>query len=92
MVRAGSSVTLHPPASALATTRLASLDVPVPAIHPAATCTLTSEEEHAVSIATAGPARPNAYATRPGSTFSAPPVAVYTPALRPAVCRCSTAE
>ncbi|GAA2477708.1 hypothetical protein GCM10010276_12500 [Streptomyces longisporus] len=40
----------------------------------AAMCRATSEEEHAVSMDTAGPCRPSRYEMRPDITLAAPPV------------------
>ncbi len=37
-------------------------------------CTVTSEDEHAVSVDTAGPSRPSAYDTRPDATLSREPI------------------
>ncbi|GAA2552877.1 hypothetical protein GCM10010435_24000 [Winogradskya consettensis] len=42
-----------------------------------ARCNATSADEQAVSTVTAGPSRPNVYATRPDSTLAAVPVARY---------------
>mmetsp|Transcript_3011 Transcript_3011/g.10602 ORF Transcript_3011/g.10602 Transcript_3011/m.10602 type:complete len:252 (+) Transcript_3011:2318-3073(+) len=42
-----------------------------------ATCTPTSDEEHAVSMLSAGPCSAYTYASLPHATLSAPPVAVY---------------
>ena len=39
-----------------------------------ARCNATSDDEHAVSIVTAGPSSPNVYATRPDTTLFAVPV------------------
>ena len=39
---------------------------------------LTSDDEHAVSVLTAGPFSPNRYEMRPDATLSAPPVAANT--------------
>ncbi len=39
-----------------------------------AMCSDTSEDEHAVSIVTAGPSRPSTYATRPEMTLVTEPV------------------
>jgi hypothetical protein len=52
---------------------------------PAATAwraewTLTSDEEHAVSVLMAGPLNPNVYEMRPDATLSALPVALKTDA------------
>ncbi|CAM5275816.1 hypothetical protein SGRI78S_06541 [Streptomyces griseus subsp. griseus] len=43
----------------------------------AARCMATSDDEHAVSIVTAGPSRPSAYAIRPEATAAALPVSRY---------------
>ncbi len=40
----------------------------------AARCSVTSDDEQAVSTVTAGPSRPSTYDTRPESTLPAPPV------------------
>ncbi len=37
-------------------------------------CTATSDDEHAVSVDTAGPSRPSVYDTRPEATLSREPV------------------
>src|ERR1700691_239849 len=42
-----------------------------------ARCSATSEEEHAVSTETAGPSKPNVYATRPDKTLLAVLVSPY---------------
>ena len=39
-----------------------------------ARCSATSDDEHAVSTVTAGPSRPNVYATRPDATLAVLPV------------------
>ncbi|CFE68563.1 Uncharacterised protein [Mycobacterium tuberculosis] len=38
-----------------------------------AKCSATNDDEHAVSTDTAGPCRPNTYATRPEATLSVEP-------------------
>ncbi|QHF95429.1 hypothetical protein DEH18_17920 [Streptomyces sp. NHF165] len=37
-------------------------------------CSATNDDEHAVSTVTAGPSKPNVYATRPDSTLGVLPV------------------
>ncbi len=40
-------------------------------------CTVTSDEEQAVSVDTAGPSRPSTYDTRPDATLASDPVCAY---------------
>ncbi len=65
----GVAITVAPPARA----RVLSPD----RSDRAARCSDTSEEEQAVSIATAGPSKPNVYDTRPAATLTAPPVSSW---------------
>ena len=60
------AITVTPPASASEHSPLRSAC--------AARCIATSDDEHAVSIVTAGPSRPNAYDTRPDATLDVFPV------------------
>ncbi len=62
----GVAITVAPPASASEHSPCRS--------DCAARCTATSEEEQAVSTVTAGPSRPNVYATRPEATLGDTPV------------------
>ena len=64
--RAGTAITVTPPASA-------SVHSPERTAWQAR-CSATSDDEHAVSIVTAGPSRPRMYDTRPDSTLVAVPV------------------
>ncbi len=50
----------------------------------AARCNATSDDEHAVSTVTAGPSKPNEYATRPDNTLAEAPVAPYPASDSPA--------
>ncbi len=62
----GVAMTVTPPASAIVHSPLRSAC--------AARCSATSDDEHAVSMVTAGPSRPKVYATRPEAMLPAPPV------------------
>ncbi|CAM5682116.1 hypothetical protein SANTM175S_06494 [Streptomyces antimycoticus] len=62
----GVAMTVTPPASASEHSPLRSAC--------AARCSATSDDEHAVSMVTAGPSSPKVYATRPEATEPAPPV------------------
>src|SRR3954464_5335083 len=63
----GESSTFTPPARARFVSPVRRL------VH--ARCSATSDEEHAVSTATAGPLKPSVYDTRPATTFIEQPVA-----------------
>ncbi|GAB3823430.1 hypothetical protein GCM10027610_000340 [Dactylosporangium cerinum] len=63
----GVAMTVTPPASAIVHSPCRSAC--------AARCTATSDDEQAVSTVTAGPSRPNVYATRPDTALPAVPVA-----------------
>ncbi|GAA2962145.1 hypothetical protein GCM10010483_01580 [Actinokineospora diospyrosa] len=66
---------VNTPAVAMTVTPPASASVLSPVRNDwAARCIATSDDEHAVSIVTAGPSSPSAYATRPEVTAVAPPV------------------
>ncbi len=64
----GDAITTAPPANAR-------LDSPRRS-DCTARCRATSDDEHAVSIVTAGPSRPSEYATRPEATLSEVPLPV----------------
>ncbi len=62
----GFAMTVAPPASAMEHSPCRS--------DCAARCIATSDDEHAVSMVTAGPSKPNTYDTRPDATLDDPPV------------------
>ncbi|GAA3673026.1 hypothetical protein GCM10022420_061900 [Streptomyces iranensis] len=68
----GVAITVTPPASASEHSPLRSAC--------AARCIATNDDEHAVSTVTAGPSRPNVYATRPDATLDVFPVSRKPPA------------